>query len=537
MDYFRIDFLPYSKLLTFFSSIISLQQHQLRSIGVLCIAILTTVHLRLTLPGPVTQFSTADNPTARDASLMTRFYTFSYLPAFNFKMLLYPHTLSFDWGMESIPRITSLFDSRNMVSLMFYSAVIRIIFKSLSVLRHMSSATRTRTSTTSNNVHSKLGRAMHNRKHVIHLAGNAMSPNSQSNQLYENENNCPNCGLSSKYHRHVNSNVSCRNSMNVTGFTAATLCTGGNCSKSKKQVLSLSPLKKYIRNNNNLYSSCSSNCEYLKDNNNNNLIVYESSTSPLTTNTFYHSSSSSSTNKLNGNCVKSLSGKIESFVDRIQTAEASPSIKQHNSPAKLHMASATLLCITLLTLPFVPASNLFFYVGFVVAERILYLPSVGYCLLIGLGLGKLINFNVHLNKSKAKQQKFDKQRHQQHQRACSSDVRSIAIIVFLIILISGCSLKTILRNQDWHDEESLYRSAIKVNPPKGELDRNRVNWDVNAATREHIVDKNFKHSRVFDFASRSLWSSLKTATSAEILSSKFNPMIHDSFSKAILSCF
>lgn len=474
MDLLRIDFFSIE---TSSNDLFLYLQHQLRSIGVLGLAILTTVHLRLTLPGPVTQFSTADNPTAKDASLMTRFYTFSYLPAFNFKLLLYPHTLSFDWGMNSIPRITSLFDARNMVSLMFYSAVIRIIFKSLSVLRHSSTSLSnsttsraTRTSTTSNNVHSKLGRSMHNRKHVIHLASEVTSPSVlQSNQLYDNENNCPNCGLSSKYHRQVNSNnnVSCRTSMSGTGFTAATLCSGG-CSKNKKQVLSLSPLKKYIRNNN-LYSSCSSNCEYLKDNNNNNLIVYESSTSNLTANSFYPLNDiSSSTNKLNGNCVKNLSSKFESLVDRIQTVEESPSIKQGST--KLHMASATLLCITILTLPFVPASNLFFYVGFVVAERILYLPSVGYCLLIGLGLGKLINFNVHLNKSKAKLQKFDKQRHkQQLQQQSSNDVRSIAIIVFLIILISGCSLKTVLRNQDWHDEESLYRSAIKVNPAKGEF--------------------------------------------------------------------
>ena len=34
-----------------------------------------------------------------------------------------------------------------------------------------------------------------------------------------------------------------------------------------------------------------------------------------------------------------------------------------------------------LSVPFIPATNLFFYVGFVVAERILYIPSIGFCLL------------------------------------------------------------------------------------------------------------------------------------------------------------
>ena len=40
-------------------------------------------------------------------------------------------------------------------------------------------------------------------------------------------------------------------------------------------------------------------------------------------------------------------------------------------------------CLSLMALPFLPASNLFFYVGFVVAERVLYIPSAGFCLLSG----------------------------------------------------------------------------------------------------------------------------------------------------------
>lgn len=45
--------------------------------------------------------------------------------------------------------------------------------------------------------------------------------------------------------------------------------------------------------------------------------------------------------------------------------------------------------IVLLVIPFLPASNLFFRVGFVVAERVLYLPSAGYCLLFALGLSAI----------------------------------------------------------------------------------------------------------------------------------------------------
>lgn len=45
-----------------------------------------------------------------------------------------------------------------------------------------------------------------------------------------------------------------------------------------------------------------------------------------------------------------------------------------------------LMGLSILVLPFIPATNLFFYVGFVVAERILYIPSMGFCLLAAKGI-------------------------------------------------------------------------------------------------------------------------------------------------------
>lgn len=42
-----------------------------------------------------------------------------------------------------------------------------------------------------------------------------------------------------------------------------------------------------------------------------------------------------------------------------------------------------------MVLPFVPASGLL-KVGFVIAERVLYIPSVGFCILVSLGMQKLL---------------------------------------------------------------------------------------------------------------------------------------------------
>ena len=47
------------------------------------------------------------------------------------------------------------------------------------------------------------------------------------------------------------------------------------------------------------------------------------------------------------------------------------------------------MALSFLIIPFLPASNLFLRVGFVIAERVLYLPSVGFCILFTLIVDRL----------------------------------------------------------------------------------------------------------------------------------------------------
>ncbi|XP_059541033.1 protein O-mannosyl-transferase TMTC4 isoform X2 [Myotis daubentonii] len=71
--------------------------------------------------------------------------------------------------------------------------------------------------------------------------------------------------------------------------------------------------------------------------------------------------------------------------------------------ADSHRRRILTLGLGFLVIPFLPASNLFFRVGFVVAERVLYLPSAGYCMLLTLGcgaLGKHTQRKVHYNVGK-----------------------------------------------------------------------------------------------------------------------------------------
>ncbi|XP_035257931.1 protein O-mannosyl-transferase TMTC2-like isoform X1 [Anguilla anguilla] len=108
-------------------------------------------------------------------------------------------------------------------------------------------------------------------------------------------------------------------------------------------------------------------------------------------------------------------------------------------PATGNMAvfSLSLLCI-----PFLPASNLLFYVGFVMAERILYIPSMGFCLLLTVGLRSL---SLRLRGR--------------------GRGRGLLLLATAALLLLHAA-KTLLRNQDWRDEERLYRSGIPVNPAK-----------------------------------------------------------------------
>ncbi|XP_069388464.1 protein O-mannosyl-transferase TMTC4 isoform X2 [Paralichthys olivaceus] len=62
------------------------------------------------------------------------------------------------------------------------------------------------------------------------------------------------------------------------------------------------------------------------------------------------------------------------------------------------------LGLVLLVVPFLPACNIFFRVGFVIAERVLYLSSAGYCLLLAYSVGhcccRWSKYRVHYNVGK-----------------------------------------------------------------------------------------------------------------------------------------
>ncbi|KAG1663003.1 Transmembrane and TPR repeat-containing protein 3 [Nymphon striatum] len=110
--------------------------------------------------------------------------------------------------------------------------------------------------------------------------------------------------------------------------------------------------------------------------------------------------------------------------------------------------------LLMIVVPFIPASNLLFTVGFVIAERVLYIPSMGFCLLVAHG------FHILLSK-------FSKQSNSIY--FIRSHGKSKILKIFLVILLASHFLKTLRRNNDWHDEHSLYSSALKINPKNAKI--------------------------------------------------------------------
>ncbi|XP_037555691.1 protein O-mannosyl-transferase TMTC1-like [Dermacentor silvarum] len=138
-----------------------------------------------------------------------------------------------------------------------------------------------------------------------------------------------------------------------------------------------------------------------------------------------------------------------------------------NNAESLHEPSSGLLVALLLTvLPFLPASNLFVTVGFVVAERVLYIPSIGVTLLVAEGLCRL------------------------HTR-CSRVIRwcSLASCVVLVFLFAA---RTWNRNSVWTSRETLFESGISDLPENAKMHYNYANLQKDIGNSDLAV----KHYRL-----------------------------------------
>lgn len=109
------------------------------------------------------------------------------------------------------------------------------------------------------------------------------------------------------------------------------------------------------------------------------------------------------------------------------------------------------MALALLIVPFLPASNLFFRVGFVIAERVLYLSTAGFCILVVMGICKL-------------QQKFTSM----NTRYC------------LFFLVAVFMIRSIQRSNEWKTEMALFTAGAKTCPLNAKVHYNigKLNSDL-----------------------------------------------------------
>lgn len=111
------------------------------------------------------------------------------------------------------------------------------------------------------------------------------------------------------------------------------------------------------------------------------------------------------------------------------------------------------VAIGLMALTFAPASNFLISVGTPVAERLFYLPSAGLCLLGGIAWERFAQ--------------WARRREGNVARSAKAPVPPMPWILgsaLLLVIGLGLGARTVLRNQDWASDETLFRSATQVAP-------------------------------------------------------------------------
>ncbi|KAH9632162.1 hypothetical protein HF086_006596 [Spodoptera exigua] len=121
--------------------------------------------------------------------------------------------------------------------------------------------------------------------------------------------------------------------------------------------------------------------------------------------------------------------------------------------------------LMMLVIPYLPASNLLVTVGFVVAERVLYIPSVGSVIITVYGVQMM------------------------WRRSSGSRL----LILGVAVLVAGGVARTHLRNRDWRTRETLLRADLSVLPHNAKLHYNFANFLKDIEQQENAI-KHYKEA-------------------------------------------
>ncbi|CAH0717510.1 unnamed protein product, partial [Brenthis ino] len=132
---------------------------------------------------------------------------------------------------------------------------------------------------------------------------------------------------------------------------------------------------------------------------------------------------------------------------------------------ELQRHTPLVLGVMLLVIPYLPASNLLVTVGFVVAERVLYIPSVGSVVITVYGVQLM------------------------WKRAGSRRLLALGAAA----LVAAGAARTHLRNRDWRTRETLLRADLAVLPHNAKLHYNFANFLKDIEQQENAI-KHYKEA-------------------------------------------
>src|SRR5580704_3111930 len=113
---------------------------------------------------------------------------------------------------------------------------------------------------------------------------------------------------------------------------------------------------------------------------------------------------------------------------------------------------------------FATTANILVPTGTIMGERLAYLPSVGFCLLVALAWNRLLTWNWL--------------REQQ---------RTVAWAV-LAVVVAALGVRTVARNRDWKDNLTLYSAAVRAVPHSA-----KMHYDLG---NEYLARQRFDEARV-----------------------------------------
>ena len=109
-------------------------------------------------------------------------------------------------------------------------------------------------------------------------------------------------------------------------------------------------------------------------------------------------------------------------------------------------------CIGFTVLVFLPVSNLMIPIGTIMGERLFYLPSVGLCLLAGLGYERATGQQSAVSGHPS-----------------ASPVTRHWSLLLVVLICLALLARTAFRNLDWADNDRLWRSAAQAEPTSAKM--------------------------------------------------------------------